>query len=108
MAGRVPETVLLGTYRGNVYPKRRFWVHVGMAGADGFEPPVSRVRVCCLTTWRSPYLAGVDGIKPPSADLESAVLLTELNSLKGSDRIRTCGVPPSFISTALNHSATLP
>ena len=26
-----------------------------MAGADGFEPPVSRVRVCCLTTWRSPY-----------------------------------------------------
>ena len=27
-------------------------------------------------------LAGVDGIKPPSADLESAVLLTELNSLR--------------------------
>ena len=36
-------------------------------------------------------MAGVDGIKPPSADLESAVLLTELNSLKdGQDRIRTC------------------
>lgn len=52
---RVPENGILGTYRGNVYPKRRFWVHVGMAGADGFEPPVSRVRVCCLTTWRSPY-----------------------------------------------------
>ena len=28
-------------------------------------------------------MAGVDGIKPPFADLESAVLLTELNSLKG-------------------------
>ena len=25
-------------------------------------------------------LAGVDGVKPPFADLESAVLLTELNS----------------------------
>ena len=31
-------------------------------------------------------LAGVDGIKPPFADLESAVLLTELNSLKGCVR----------------------
>ena len=27
-------------------------------------------------------MAGVDGIKPPFADLESAVLLTELNSKK--------------------------
>ena len=36
-------------------------------------------------------MAGVDGVKPPFADLESAVLLTELNSLKrGQDRIRTC------------------
>ena len=25
-------------------------------------------------------MAGVDGVKPPFADLESAVLLTELNS----------------------------
>ena len=44
----VPKKAFLWTYRGNVYPKRRFWVHVGMAG--------------------------VDGIKPPPADLESAVL----------------------------------
>ena len=37
-------------------------------------------------------MAGVDGVKPPFADLESAVLLTELNSLKhGQGRIRTCG-----------------
>ena len=52
-----------------------------MAGADGFEPPNDGIRIRCLTTWRSPYkMAGVDGIKPPFADLESAVLLTELNS----------------------------
>ena len=62
---RVPETVLLGTYRRNVYPKTGFWVHVGMAG--------------------------VDGIKPPSADLESAVLLTELNSLRRpGEELRPC------------------
>ena len=24
--------MLLGTYRGNVYPKTGFWVHVGIAG----------------------------------------------------------------------------
>ena len=53
-----------------------------MAGADGFEPPNDGIRIRCLTAWRSPYMAGVDGIKPPSADLESAVLLTELNSLR--------------------------
>ena len=93
--------MLLGTYRGNVYPKRRFWVHVGMAGADGFEPPVTESESAALPLGEAPYqkgpslvrctmclkrrralsnLAGVDGVKPPSADLESAVLLTELNS----------------------------
>ena len=36
-----------------------------------------------LPLGEAPIMAGVDGIKPPSADLESAVLLTELNSLKG-------------------------
>ena len=103
--------MLLGTYRGNVYPKTGFWVHVGMAGADGFEPPNDGIRIRCLTTWRSPYrkrpftgplykcvlsaeglyqiLAGVDGIKPPRADLESAVLLTELNSYGGTNGYRT-------------------
>ena len=25
----VPQKVFLGTYRGNVYPKRRFWVYIG-------------------------------------------------------------------------------
>ena len=34
-------------------------------------------------------LAGVDGVKPPSADLESAVLLTELNSYGGTNGYRT-------------------
>lgn len=44
-----------------------------------------------LPLGEAPIMAGVDGIKPPFADLESAVLLTELNSLKhGQDRIRTC------------------
>ena len=54
---RVPETVLLGTYCKNVYPKTGFWVHVGMAGADGFGPPVSRVRVCCLSHLAKPLIA---------------------------------------------------
>ena len=39
-------------------------------------------------------LAGVDGIKPPFADLESAVLLTELNSLKGAGK--QAGVAPAW------------
>ena len=30
----VPETVLLGTYRGNVYPKTGFWVHIRPAGEE--------------------------------------------------------------------------
>ena len=59
----VPQKAFLWIYRGNVYPKRRFWVHVGMAG--------------------------VDGVKPPFADLESAVLLTELNSYGGTNGYRT-------------------
>ena len=68
--------MLLGTYRGNVYPKRRFWVHVGMAGADGFGPPVAESESAALPLGEAPIiLAGVDGVKPPSADLESAVLL---------------------------------
>ena len=33
-----------------------------------------------LPLGEAPIMAGVDGIKPPFADLESAVLLTELNS----------------------------
>ena len=33
-----------------------------------------------LPLGEAPIMAGVDGVKPPSADLESAVLLTELNS----------------------------
>ena len=87
--------MLLGTYRGNVYPKRRFWVHVGMAGADGFEPPVAESESAAFTLGEAPIkrpftgplytsvlsaeglyqiLAGVDGVKPPPADLESAVL----------------------------------
>ena len=28
----VPQKVFLGTYRGNVYPKTGFWVHMGIAG----------------------------------------------------------------------------
>ena len=36
-------------------------------------------------------MAGVDGIKPPFADLESAVLLTELNSLRRpGEELRPC------------------
>ena len=38
-------------------------------------------------------MAGVDGVKPPFADLESAVLLTELNSLKGAGK--QAGVAPA-------------
>ena len=38
-------------------------------------------------------VAGVDGVKPPFADLESAVLLTELNSLKGAGK--QAGVAPA-------------
>ena len=64
-----------------------------MAGADGFEPPVTESESVALPLGEAPIiLAGVDGIKPPFADLEAAVLLTELNSLKpGQGRIRTCG-----------------
>ena len=54
-----------------------------MAGASGFEPLVSRVRVCCLTTWRSPYkLAGTKGFEPLQNDLESFVLAITPSSLK--------------------------
>ena len=67
--------MLLGTYRGNVYPKRRFWVHVGLAGADGFGPPVAESESAALPLGEAPIMAGVDGVKPPFADLESAVLL---------------------------------
>ena len=35
-----------------------------------------------LPLGEAPIMAGVDGVKPPFADLESAVLLTELNSLR--------------------------
>ena len=72
-----------------------------MAGADGFEPPVTESESAALPLGEAPdqkgpslvrctqcvlsaeglyRMAGVDGVKPPFADLESAVLLTELNS----------------------------
>ena len=47
--------MFLGTYRGNVYPKRRFWVHVGMAGADGFGPPVAESESAALPLGEAPY-----------------------------------------------------
>ena len=44
-----------------------------------------------LPLGEAPIMAGVDGIKPPFADLESAVLLTELNSLRRpGEELRPC------------------
>ena len=48
-------------------------------------------------------MAGVDGIKPPFADLESAVLLTELNSLKGAGK--QAGVAPARQVVSLPETA---
>ena len=45
-----------------------------MAGADGFEPPITESESAALPLGEAPIMAGVDGIKPPYADLESAVL----------------------------------
>ena len=46
-----------------------------MAGADGFEPPMTESESVALPLGEAPIkLAGVDGVKPPPADLESAVL----------------------------------
>ena len=48
-------------------------------------------------------MAGVDGIKPPFADLESAVLLTELNSLKSAGK--QAGVAPAWQVFSLPETA---
>ena len=69
-----------------MYPKQCFWVHIAetctrkggfgyiLAGADGFEPPMTESESVALPLGEAPIMAGVDGIKPPSADLESVVL----------------------------------
>ena len=78
----------------NVYPKQCFWVHIAETctrkrdfgymwewqGLMDSNHRMTESESVALPLGEAPIMAGVDGIKPPSADLESAVLLTELNS----------------------------
>ena len=47
------------------------------------RPFTGPLTQCVLSAEGLYRMAGVDGIKPPFADLESTVLLTELNSYDG-------------------------
>ena len=62
-----------------------------MAGASGFGPLISRVRVCCLTTWRSPYNGRSWWNQTTVCGFGVRCSITKLNSYKNgrSIRIRT-------------------